>query len=374
MTAPSTSLVRGRMLGIACVAALAAACSADVQPVDGDGGAGSGGAVNGPGGGGADGAGGQGGAPFSCDQCAASNEVCVDGAACAATCPADRAACSLSTDPSDPPTCCEGDQQCCSATANGYTGADVCHPASEPCPIQCPDGVTCGDGYCALDAESMTYTCAADCNPDNVCGTLCCPLGSTCGDDGSCVLADLTIDAEQIVSSAHFETYDFQEGSCSFFEGCIGGLGERKLLRFDLRTPNIGDGDMLLGNPNGNPIFEYSTCHDHYHFNGYANYRLLDLAMNEVATGHKQAFCLLDWEPYSPDASPNEKYHCGYQGIQKGWADTYVADLPCQWIDVTDNVPPGDYLIEVTLNIDHALGEKDYTNNQVVVPITIPAD
>jgi len=238
--------------------------------------------------------------------------------------------------------------------------------------MACPGGdVVCPtDELCALDAESGTYSCVADCNPIYLCDNLCCPLGATCA-AGACVLADLSIDADQITSSARFETYTFQPGSCSFFEGCIGAIGERTLLRFDLKTPNMGDGDLFLGDPTGNPLFVYSECHDHYHFEGYAKYRLLDLAMNEVASGHKQAFCLLDWEKVDPAAPDQPEYTCGWQGIQKGWADTYESTLPCQLVDITI-VPPGDYLLEVVVNGEHTLGEKDYTNNSATVPITIP--
>jgi hypothetical protein len=55
----------------------------------------------------------------------------------------------------------------------------------------------------------------------------------------------------------------------------------------------------------------------------------------------------------------------------------YEADLPCQWIDVTD-VPPGDYVLRATLNQPRpesalpVLVERDYDNNVVEVPVTIP--
>jgi hypothetical protein len=57
--------------------------------------------------------------------------------------------------------------------------------------------------------------------------------------------------------------------------------------------------------------------------------------------------------------------------------DTYDAGLPCQWIDIT-GTPPGDYTLHVALNQprrDHALAilnERDYANNAIAVPITIP--
>jgi hypothetical protein len=185
------------------------------------------------------------------------------------------------------------------------------------------------------------------------------------------VLPDLTIDVPQVGASIEFDIDNFPQGSCALFEGCVGGTGFRNLLRFDLRTPNIGDGDLFLGDPNGNSLFTYSPCHGHFHFNGYAKYRLLDMNMVEVASGHKQAFCLLDFEQWDSMAPNNAVYDCSYQGIQKGWADTYDSYLDCQWVDIT-GVPPGNYLLEIVLNEAHALGEKDYTNNSALVPVTIP--
>ncbi len=351
--------------------AVAASCSSNVDTVFDDGtsssssaGVTTGTAGTGPGGTSST------GTPFTCADCAPPEPICVDQTSCAAVCPDARAACHTSPNPADPAICCPGGDQCCAASPGGG-GADLCHPSGEPCPIQCPGGdVTCGaEQLCALDAETGSYSCVDSCNPYYLCNDLCCPLGSTC-EAGACVLADLTIDVAQMESSAFLMVYDFQPGSCSFFEGCIGDIGPRTLLRFDLKTPNVGDGDLFLGDPTGNPLFIYSSCHDHYHFEGYARYRLLDTANNVVATGHKQAFCLLDWEQVDPAAPDQPAYDCQWQGIQKGWADTYESDLPCQWVDVT-GVPPGDYLLEVVVNGDHTLGEKDYSNNTASIPITI---
>ncbi|NUP08614.1 MAG: hypothetical protein HOW73_21405 [Polyangiaceae bacterium] len=360
-------------------AALLVACGDDsAQGAGNQGGGNDGGSANGgnvpDGGAGAGGetAGGGGSGPFSCADCVAPTDICVDDASCADTCPDQREACNTSVEAGAPQVCCAADEQCCTAAVNGYSGADVCAPAGGGCPVECPGGdLVCPSGnYCELDAETSTYSCATECNPLYICGNNCCPLGSTCGPDDSCVLADLTIDLEQAASSVEIDQYNFQQGSCSFFEGCIGAIGQRRLLRFDLRTPNIGDGDMFLGDPTGNPLFIYSTCHEHFHFEGYARYRLLDGNGNEVATGHKQAFCLMDVEPFEPGAPDQQKYDCGYQGIQKGWADTYHNQLPCQWVDITD-VPAGEYMLEISLNADHTLGEKDYTNNLAVVPVTV---
>jgi hypothetical protein len=183
-------------------------------------------------------------------------------------------------------------------------------------------------------------------------------------------LPDLTINADILQRSLRIDTAFFTRGDCAVVEGCVGGTGRRTLLRFSVATPNIGTADLFMGNPEGNPLFEYSDCHGHYHFSGYASYELLDSHGKTVVTGRKQAFCLLDSYPVSPEAGP-PKYNCDYQGISVGWMDIYDASLDCQWLDIT-GVPPGDYQLRVIINPEGILDEMSYENNMAVVPVRIP--
>ena len=117
----------------------------------------------------------------------------------------------------------------------------------------------------------------------------------------------------------------------------------------------------------GNPLFEYSDCHEHHHFAGYASYELVG-ADGVVVTGHKQAFCLLD--SIQRDLSvQGPRYSCTNQGITAGWADSYPAFLPCQWIDIT-GVTPGAYTLRITVNPMRVFEEADYTNNVLELPVT----
>jgi hypothetical protein len=184
-------------------------------------------------------------------------------------------------------------------------------------------------------------------------------------------LPDLTIDGARLAASADFKTKVFSSRDCAVVEGCVGGTGKRLLLRFDVATPNIGTADLVLGRPEDHPeYFEYSPCHGHYHFSGYARYELLTTSGANVMTGRKQAFCLEDFAPYSSDAGP-AKFTCSYQGISVGWQDIYGKYLDCQWLDVT-GVPAGNYLLRVTINPDQILTESDYSNNSATVPVRIP--
>jgi hypothetical protein len=131
---------------------------------------------------------------------------------------------------------------------------------------------------------------------------------------------------------------------------------------------------MYLGVPDPmNPNFEYSSCHDHFHFNTYAEYNVLAGDGSTAAEGHKQAFCLLDFYHYPGTDGRGAVYDCGRQGIQMGWQDVYSRDLDCQWVDVTD-VTPGDYTLRIRINTEHILNESNYDNNEVNVPVTIPMD
>lgn len=313
------------------------------------------------------------GATFtSCQACGGDAPICVDESACAAVCPAGRDLCHPAGAVAGG-ACCGAGEQCCEAQVFGYLGGDICRPEGEACPLGCPNSdVACPlQQYCVLDGVNGGFKCQEACPAHSVCGfNLCCPIGSQCK-EGTCALPDLTIDAEQIVKSVSIEVVDFPPDACEILEGCVGGSGKRTLMRFDLRTPNIGLGDLELGNPTGNDLFQYSQCHDHYHFQSYADYALLDQNGDTAATGHKQAFCLEDVQPNTDPPMGNAFYTCDYQGIQAGWSDVYHSGLPCQWVDITD-VPAGDYKLRVSVNFAKVIVESDFTNDSVEVDVVVP--
>jgi hypothetical protein len=218
---------------------------------------------------------------------------------------------------------------------------------------------------------------ADNCSPRCAASQCCSPQHGhfTCAERdgaGRCPAADLFIDQPRIVSSVRPDWADFPTSDCAIVEGCVDAPGVRRILRFDTRTPNTGTADMYLGQPSmTNPNFTYSSCHNHYHFNTYASYELRHADGTVAARGHKQAFCLEDFERFASDA-PAQAYTCSNQGIQMNWADVYYSGLPCQWIDITA-VPAGDYVLHIDLNTAHILNELDYTNNSVDVPVHLDA-
>ena len=198
--------------------------------------------------------------------------------------------------------------------------------------------------------------------------------------------------------------------ACSAIEGEV-TPGIRKLVRFTVMTPNTGNQDIFVGDPNehfaaDDGLFEFASCHNHFHFRHYALYELVDPRTGQVWRAAKRGFCMLDTDPNPVPVGgvpPREgKFrNCGAigfpgnQGITAGWADTYRFTLAGQYfvLDGGDGqapVPPGDYIIRITVNppftakksepcpnVDsagfcHQLPETNYNDNVGTTTISIP--
>lgn len=182
-------------------------------------------------------------------------------------------------------------------------------------------------------------------------------------------LGDLVVWAPTL--EPYITTESFDPDSCEVVEGMT-TAGTHRLLRFSTESRNVGGADIVLPSPIGNPNFEYQECHGHYHFKGFASYRLLDKDGNVAQTGKKVSFCLLDVLRWNNSAAQFGKYDCDHQGIQAGWSDIYDSGLPGQWVEI-DGLPAGNYQLEITMNPSHVIVEGDYTNNTTVIPVVIPA-
>lgn len=192
---------------------------------------------------------------------------------------------------------------------------------------------------------------------------------------GITVVADLTFPIPDLIVwkdslTPYVTTEVFDPLDCAVIEGHA-VAGKRRLLRFNTESRNIGGADLVIGSPIGQPHFEYHECHDHYHFLGFAQYRLLNMQNEIAAVGRKVSFCLEDIYRWNDSAPVESKFTCDYQGIQAGWSDIYNSGLEGQWVDIT-GVPAGEYLLEVTMNPEHFLLESDYTNNSTTIQVTIP--
>ncbi len=188
-------------------------------------------------------------------------------------------------------------------------------------------------------------------------------------------LPDLLLLQDELAGDIWLDERYFAEDDCAFVEGCIDTPGTRLLLRFGVVTANVGDVDLHMGRPEDNlGLFEYSDCHEHYHFERYADYQLMS-GPDVVSVGRKQAFCLMDSARYLEDddsVRQRGQFQCGFQGISRGWQDTYHSRLDCQWIDVTD-LTPGQYDLAVQINPDRIIEEKTFDNNDAVARVTVPS-
>ncbi len=192
-------------------------------------------------------------------------------------------------------------------------------------------------------------------------------------DDGSCIPQgsddcpegpDLVLDENKFVTSIYLSTINTTD-ACLVDEGCLTGYGLRDIIRFDTKIENNGELDYFIGEPIANTEqFTYHNCHQHYHYDGYAEYLLFDEDANELPIGFKNGFCVID---LGCEHGGTAQYSCEYMGISAGCYDEYWAELECQWIDITD-VPDGRYIFVTRINWDNApdaLGrkEKNMANN-----------
>ncbi len=222
-----------------------------------------------------------------------------------------------------------------------------------------------------------------------------------CSDVRGC--PDLIVDVGDLRRSVVYNLAYFRPNSCSVVEGSVAEPGTRRLMRFTFTSPNIGEGDLIVGRPADHPEwFEYALCHNHYHLKEYADYRLWTIEgyanwvavrsqfpdsspeqvfeaypslLDEFVAGHKQGFCVVDIKLYAPVPGtkevPTYRSCSNNQGISVGYADVYDASLDGQWIDIT-GVEAGLYVLEAEVNAEWFYKESDYTNNAAATIVPVP--
>lgn len=221
-------------------------------------------------------------------------------------------------------------------------------------------------------------------------------------------LPDLIVDPAELAHKWVVREEFLDASFCSVIEGGI-TPGDRFLVRFTVSTPNIGTADLAVGDPNervNDGLFEFASCHNHFHFNNYALYQLVDPNTGFIWRAAKHGFCMIDiqrYQGFEGKAGRRRFDRCGAigipgnQGISVGWTDIYIWKLAGQYFildggDGQPPVPPGDYLLRVTVNppftpqkkevcptkdpqgFCHMFAESDYSNNAAQVTVTVPAD
>jgi hypothetical protein len=236
---------------------------------------------------------------------------------------------------------------------------------------------------------------------------------------------DLIVDAKAIATSWVVYDQELKESFCTLQEGGV-PPGKHRVLRFTVTTPNIGDADVFIGDPNrhwdpngdgdgsdSDGLFENDACHQHYHFRNYATYTLIGAADGRLWQAAKRGFCMIDVTPWNNNDGGVSSWvyrACGRparpslgipevpgnQGISVGYADTYVKWLGGQYfvLDGADGQPviaPGQYVIRIEVNpgfaprrnvpcpafdagtgLCHNFRESNYSNNIASLLITIP--
>lgn len=109
----------------------------------------------------------------------------------------------------------------------------------------------------------------------------------------------------------------------------------------------------------------------HVSWKNFAAYALRDAQGNQVMSGRKQGYALVDVQRYCADAEPWNYY--APMGISAGWSDSYTLDVACQWVDVTD-VPDGTSTLQVSVDTRDIVDEGTVHPNTVSFPVRPQGD
>ncbi len=123
--------------------------------------------------------------------------------------------------------------------------------------------------------------------------------------------------------------------------------------------------------------FDSKPGHDHWHFQQFAQYRLLNASKSTVIKSQKVGFCIAPtdgvnlllphalWQPTFTGfggacGSPSALWV--QEEMPIGWGDTYFQYLPGQSFNL-GQVPNGTYYIEIIANPNKVLHESNFRNN-----------
>lgn len=126
------------------------------------------------------------------------------------------------------------------------------------------------------------------------------------------------------------------------------------------------DGRIVGAVPVGTIKFDSQRGHDHWHFQRFARYRLLNAARRPVSLSLKTGFCIVPSDPidlllrratWSPSsigfASDCDRGMPNAQSVGEmlpvGWGDTYTQAVAGQAFNIT-GLPNGVYYVEIVAN------------------------
>jgi len=127
----------------------------------------------------------------------------------------------------------------------------------------------------------------------------------------------------------------------------------------------------------GDLEFHSGGGHDHWHFEEFTEYSLLDAELNQVLVSGKQSWCLVNTDAIDLSV-PNANWQgfgqelftsCGGPGalwirevLDVGWGDTYTQYVSGQAFDIT-GLPNGTYYVRVHVNPTGSIHESTVDNN-----------
>ena len=138
-----------------------------------------------------------------------------------------------------------------------------------------------------------------------------------------------------------------------------------------------GDGNQTGYQQVGQLHWDPRPTHQHWHFEDFARYVLLDADQTEAVRSRKEAFCLANtdavdqtvpnaaWNPENTDLATSCGDHNSLsirEVLASGWGDTYAQFRAGQSFDL-HGLPNGTYYIAVMANPDHRLVESSTDNN-----------
>jgi len=144
-------------------------------------------------------------------------------------------------------------------------------------------------------------------------------------------------------------------------------------------------GKVIGRAPAGTMLFDSAPDEREWHFQQFAQYRLLDAGKTTAVRSHKEAFCIGSTDAYDllrPGAvwQPNEfglGGNCGqatalwvHEQLPLGWGDTYSQTFDGQNFNVT-HLPNGTYYIEIIANPEKVLHETNMANNTTLRKIIL---
>jgi Lysyl oxidase len=222
------------------------------------------------------------------------------------------------------------------------------------------------DTFALLVALNMLGCPTKEPPPDDPAPTACQPLANGAG------LADLAIDRDALRCSWRVETRSFATLSCEN-EGCVGGLGRRRLLRFDLGLRNLGDGDVTLTPSTATAPSDAAVTCRRRASEGLVTVEVLRGETVVAAGAGRRACCLEDTRRDDLRGAATARFSCAREGLQAHWASVCDAATPCQWVDVSA-LAPGAYRLRVRVNASRAVTEANLCNNEEVVDVTLPPE